>query len=82
MSSVLRIHGTVSRDGNPVEAAYVNLIDPHGLFVAERRTGPDGGYSFHTTPGKWTLEFLTSGTDKVAREVEGEGELALDVDLS
>ena len=82
MTSVLHIHGTVSRDGSPVEAAYVNLIDPQGLFVAERRTGPDGGYSFHTTAGKWTLEFLTSGSDKVEREVEGDGEVSLDVDLT
>lgn len=78
----LRIKGTVRRDGQPVEAAYINLLDGED-FIAERRTGPDGAYEFHTTPGAWVLVCRAAGGGSVRREVDsgpGELEVVFDVD--
>lgn len=75
MSSTLRIHGSVRRDGGPVEGAYITLNQGE-TFIAERRTGPDGTYEFHTTPGVWVLVCRASGSEPVRRELQGEaGEL-------
>lgn len=81
MSEVLKITGTVSRDGSPFEGAYIDLVDTAGAFIAERRTGPDGAYSFHTTPGTWTLICRTAGADPVTAEVSGTDEVARDFDV-
>jgi hypothetical protein len=81
MSNVLQIQGTVTRSGRPVEAAYIDLIDPDGLFVAERRTGPDGRYSFHTTPGSWSLAFRVTGAEAIRREVQETDDSEVIVDL-
>jgi hypothetical protein len=81
MSPVLRIQGKVTKAGEPAEGAYVGLIDPEGLFVAERRTAEDGAYSFHTTPGSWTLSFRAAGARPIELTVSGESEETVDVDL-
>lgn len=78
----LKIHGTVRRQGQPVEGAYLDLLAAGDEFIAERRTGPDGAYEFHTTPGDWTVVCRTSGAGPVRLSVSGEaGELAVDVDV-
>lgn len=81
MSSTLRIHGRVLRAGDPVEGAYITLNQGES-FIAERRTGPDGAYEFHTTPGDWVLVCRASGAEPVRREVGAEaGELETSFDL-
>jgi hypothetical protein len=81
MSETLKIHGTVLRAGTPVEGAYITL-NQDGTFIAERRTGPDGGYEFHTTPGAWTLTCRASGAEAVTRDVTSDaGELETSFDL-
>lgn len=77
----LRIKGTVRRGGDPVEGAYINLMSGEE-FIAERRTGPDGLYEFHTTPGEWTLICRASGSEPATLAVtSGPGEYAADFDL-
>lgn len=56
----LRISGTVTRDGAPVRG-YVRLLDGRGEFVAEVPTNKQGGFTFFTAPGEWTLRLLSSG---------------------
>lgn len=81
MSSTLKIYGLVRRDGDPVEGAYITLNEGDA-FIAERRTGPDGSYEFHTTPGSWVLVCRASGADAVRREVRSEaGELEASFEL-
>lgn len=80
----LRIRGTVRRDGEPCEGAYLTL-NTGGELIAERRTGPDGTYEFHTGTGDWTLICRAAGSEPVERTVtatspEG-GEFAIDFDL-
>jgi hypothetical protein len=81
----LRIRGVVRRNGEPVEGAYLtlNASDEGGEeFIAERRTGPDGGYEFHTSPGSWKLNCRASGGAEKSLSVESSGgDIALDFDL-
>ena len=56
----LRISGTVTHDGAPVRG-YVRLLDHRGEFVAEVPTNKQGGFTFFTAPGEWTLRLLSSG---------------------
>lgn len=81
----LRIRGIVRRDGAPVEGAYLTLNQTRSGgedFIAERRTGPDGTYEFHTSPGDWVVVCRASGADAVRHEVRSEaGELEADFDL-
>jgi hypothetical protein len=81
MSSTLKIHGLVRRGGDPVEGAYITLSQGE-TFIAERRTGPDGSYEFHTTPGAWILVCRASGADPARREVDSAaGELEASFEL-
>lgn len=81
MSSTLKIHGLVRRAGAPVEGAYITL-NQGDAFIAERRTGPDGTYEFHTTPGAWVLVCRASGSEPARREVTAEaGDLETSFDL-
>jgi Protein of unknown function (DUF1416) len=52
------IYGVVSRDGAPVPAAYVRLLDASGEFTAEVVTSATGDYRFFAAPGQWTLSVL------------------------
>jgi hypothetical protein len=79
--NTLKIFGTVKRGGEPVEGAYITLNEGE-QFIAERRTGPDGAYEFHTTPGSWVLICRASGSDASRHEVSSEaGELEASFDL-
>lgn len=80
----VRIRGVVRRNGAPLEGAYLTLNSGSGgtEFIAERRTGPDGEYEFHTSPGDWTVICRASGSDPAPRTVTSDGgEIALDFDL-
>jgi Protein of unknown function (DUF1416) len=52
------IYGTVTKDGAPVPAAYVRLLDATGEFTAEVVTSATGDYRFFAAPGNWTLSVL------------------------
>jgi hypothetical protein len=52
------IYGVVSKDGAPVPAAYVRLLDSTGEFTAEVVTSATGDYRFFAASGTWTLSVL------------------------
>ena len=52
------IYGIVSRDGAPVPAAYVRLLEGSGEFTAEVVTSATGDFRFYAAPGRWTLSVL------------------------
>ena len=52
------IYGVVSKNGAPVPAAYVRLLDGTGEFTAEVVTSATGDYRFFAAPGAWTLSVL------------------------
>ncbi len=77
----VRIRGVVRREGAPVEGAYLTLNQGDD-FIAERRTGPDGVYEFHTSPGNWIVICRASGADSATRELHSDGgELEADFEL-
>jgi hypothetical protein len=77
----VRIKGVVRRNGDPVEGAYLTLNQGED-FIAERRTGPDGSYEFHTSAGDWTVICRSSGSDPSPKTISSSGgEVALDFDL-
>jgi len=53
------ITGVVRAGGEPVEGAYVRLLDARGEFTAEVVTSPLGQFRFFAAPGSWTLRALT-----------------------
>ncbi len=52
------IYGVVSKDGAPVPAAYVRLLDATGEFTAEVVTSATGDFRFFAAPGAWTLSVM------------------------
>ena len=52
------IQGIVTRDGQPVDGAYVRLLDRSGEFTAEVPTSATGQFRFFAAPGEWTLRTL------------------------
>ncbi len=79
----LRIRGRVVLGTEPVEGAYVTLNSPDA-FIAERRTGPDGVYEFHITPGAWVLNVRAAGAEAATRNISQDngGELEEDFELT
>jgi hypothetical protein len=80
----VRIRGVVRRNGEPLEGAYLTLnTGPDGSdFIAERRTGPDGSYEFHTSPGDWTVICRASGSDAAPKTLTSNGgDVTIDFDL-
>ena len=63
------IQGVVTRDGHPVDGAYVRLLDRSGEFTAEVPTSATGHFRFFAAPGSWTLRTLAPKADPVDRQV-------------
>ncbi|MGL5825340.1 MAG: DUF1416 domain-containing protein [Nocardioides sp.] len=63
------IQGQVLRDGEPVETAYVRLLDRTGEFTAEVPTSPSGRFRFFASDGEWTLRALAPKADVVDQSV-------------
>lgn len=63
--------GTVTAGGDPVEGAFVRLLDSSGEFTAEVVSSADGEFRFYAAPGTWTVRALH-------REGAGQAELAPD----
>jgi hypothetical protein len=55
------IQGRVVRDGEPVAAAYVRLLDRTGEFAAEVVSSATGVFRFFASPGPWTVRALAPG---------------------
>ena len=55
------IQGRVVRDGEPVAAAYVRLLDSSGDFTAEVTSSATGAFRFFASPGRWTVRALAPG---------------------
>lgn len=55
------IQGRVVRDGDPVAAAYVRLLDSSGEFTAEVVSSATGAFRFFASPGRWTVRALAPG---------------------
>ena len=52
------LYGTVTKDGAPVPAAYVRLLDGAGEFTAKVVTSATGDFRFFAAPGEWTLSVM------------------------
>lgn len=52
------IQGVVVTDEQPVDGAYVRLLDRNGEFTAEVPTSSSGQFRFFAAPGDWTLRTL------------------------
>jgi hypothetical protein len=77
------IYGVVSKDGNPVPAAYVRLLDSTGEFTAEVVTSATGDYRFFAAPGDWTLSVLhNSGKARQALVANGPGLFEATIELA
>jgi len=71
------IQGVVTRDGHPVDGAYVRLLDRSGEFTAEVPTSATGQFRFFAAPGTWTLRTLAPKAEPVDRVVVAQkGEVA------
>lgn len=55
------IQGRVVREGEPVAAAYVRLLDRTGEFTAEVVSSATGVFRFFASPGPWTVRALAPG---------------------
>ncbi|WP_328333673.1 DUF1416 domain-containing protein [Kribbella sp. NBC_00382] len=71
------IQGQVLRGEEPVNGAYVRLLDSTGEFTAEVPTSATGHFRFFAAPGTWTLRTLAPKADPVDRQVVAQyGEVA------
>ena len=64
------LEGTVTRGGEPLARAYVQLRDTDCEFTGELRTRADGAYLFHLSPGPWNVVVLTAGGARAERAIE------------
>ncbi len=60
----------ITADEQPVNGAYVRLLDRTGEFTAEVPTSATGHFRFFAAPGAWTLRTLAPKIDPVDRAVE------------
>jgi uncharacterized GH25 family protein len=63
------IQGQVVRDGEPVQGAYVRLLDRTGEFTAEVPTSATGHFRFFAGDGQWTLRTLAPKAEPVDKAV-------------
>jgi len=74
------IQGRVVRDGEPVAAAYVRLLDATGEFTAEVVTSATGSFRFFAAPGDWTIRALhRSGNGQALVTAQGPGVHSVEV---
>ena len=76
------IQGRVVRDGEPVAAAYVRLLDATGEFTAEVVSSASGVFRVFATPGKWTVRALDPGASGSADVEAGLGFTETRVEIS
>jgi hypothetical protein len=78
------LSGEVQRAGRPAGGVYVRVLDAGGEFTGEQRTGVDGAFRFHLSPGRWSIVAFAAGSERAVRDVtldEGD-ERTLEVTLA
>jgi hypothetical protein len=75
------IQGVVTRDGEPVDGAYVRLLDRTGEFTAEVPTSATGHFRFFAGPGEWTLRTLAAKANTVDKKVVAETGSVIEVSV-
>lgn len=74
MSRESTIRGRVTRQGRPLEGAYLSLQGASGEFVGGIRTDETGRFQFYAAPGPWTLEVQVAGGRQTQRLTLGRGD--------
>jgi hypothetical protein len=64
------IQGQVVKGGEPVQTAYVRLLDKTGEFTAEVPVSATGHFRFFAGDGQWTLRTLAPGAESVDTPVQ------------
>ena len=64
------IQGQVTKGGEPVQTAYVRLLDKTGEFTAEVPVSATGHFRFFAGDGQWTLRTLAPGAESVDTPVQ------------
>lgn len=67
MSRESTIRGRVTREGRPLEGAYLSLQGASGEFVGGLRTDETGRFQFYAAPGDWSLEVQVAGGRQTQR---------------
>ena len=65
MARETEIRGKVTRDGAPLEGAYLRLGGTDGEFVGEIRSDEAGKFRFYVAAGDWTLVCLAPGAERI-----------------
>ncbi len=78
----MRLHGRITRSGQPVEGAYVQLIGPSGDFTAEVRTDESGRFLFYPLAGAWEVRVSLPGGSHLEKSVTINDGQTVDVQLS
>jgi hypothetical protein len=76
------IQGVVTKGGEPIENAYVRLLDRTGEFTAEVPTSATGAFRFFAGPGDWTLRTLAPRSDTVDTPVTAAKGVVAEVEIS
>jgi hypothetical protein len=76
------IQGVVLHDDQPVNNAYVRLLDRTGEFTAEVPTSATGQFRFFAAPGDWTLRTLAPKAEPVDQAVVAAQGSVADVTIS
>ena len=67
MSRESTVRGQVTRQGRPLEGAYVSLKGASEEFVGGIRTDETGRFQFYAAPGAWTLDVQAVGSRLMQR---------------
>lgn len=76
------IQGIVTRSGEPVDNAYVRLLDKSGEFTAEVPTSATGHFRFFAGPGDWTLRTLAPKAETVDTAVTAAQGVVAEVEIT
>jgi hypothetical protein len=63
------LSGEVQRAGQPAGGVYVRVLDATGEFTGEQRTGLDGAFRFHLSPGRWSVVAFAAGSQRTVCDV-------------
>ncbi|HEY8739217.1 MAG TPA: DUF1416 domain-containing protein [Candidatus Dormibacteraeota bacterium] len=63
------ILGTVIREGEPVEGAYLRMTGSQDEFVAEIRTPETGAFRFWVVPGEWRVACIAPGAERLEQAI-------------
>ncbi len=68
------LSGRVLAGGEPVDGAFVRLLDGTGEFTAEVVASPTGDFRFYAAPGTWTVRVLSrAGNGQTEVSARGPG---------